>query len=142
MNQLFSAEGRRALAMAWVFLALALLAGAGIVAGARWYAIKEKLDSANASRHLQEARARLDGARRERDSLQESSDVFRTLVERGMLQGERRLELVELVNALRVKYQLAALDYEIAPQRALQLAGGRIFNSVDVLASRVKLKAR
>ena len=50
MNQLFSAEGRRALAMAWVFLALALLAGAGIVAGARWYAIKEKLDSANSSR--------------------------------------------------------------------------------------------
>jgi hypothetical protein len=142
MNQIFSAEGRRALAVAWALLVLALIAGAGIVAGSRWYADKEKLDSANSSRRLQEARARLDGARRERDSLQESSDVFRTLVDHGMLQGERRLELVELVNALRVKYQLAALDYEIAPQRALQLAGGRVFNAVDVLASRVKLKAR
>jgi hypothetical protein len=142
MNQLFSAEGRRALAMAWVFLVLALLAGAGIVAGAYWYANKEKLESANSSRRLQEARARLDGARRERDSLQESADVFRTLVERGMLQGEHRLDLVELVNSLRAKYQISALDYEVAPQRPLQLAGGRSFKSVDVLASRVKLRAR
>ena len=91
---------------------------------------------------LQEARARLESARRERDSLQESADVFRTLVERGLLQGERRLDLVELVNALRARHQLFALDYEIAPQRPLQLAGGRVFTAVDVLASRVKLRAR
>jgi hypothetical protein len=142
MNQLFSPEGRRALAMSWALLALALLAGAGIAAGSHWYADKEKLDSANSNRRLQDARTRLDGARRERASLQESADVFRTLVDRGLLQGERRLDLVELVNALRVKYQLSALDYEIAPQRALPLAGGRVFSSVDVLASRVKLKAR
>ena len=32
MSQIFSAEGRRALAMSWALLALALLAGAGIVA--------------------------------------------------------------------------------------------------------------
>lgn len=142
MSQIFSAEGRRALAMSWALLALALLAGAGIVAGSHWYANKEKLDAANSSRLLQEARTRLDGARRERDSLQESADVFRTLVERGMLQGERRLDLVELVNSLRAKYQIPALDYEVAPQRPLQLAGGHVFNSVDVLASRVKIKAR
>src|SRR5204863_3121905 len=62
--------------------------------------------------------------------------------ERGLLQGERRLDLVELVNSLRSKHQLAALDYEIAAQRPLQLAGGRGFGSIDVLASRVKLRAR
>ncbi len=141
MNQLFSAEGRRALGMAWVLLFLAILAGAGIVAGSHWYANKEKLDSANSNRRLQEARARLDNARRERDSLQESSEVFRTLVDRGMLQSEHRLDLVELILGMRAKYQLAALDYEIAPQRPLKLAGGRVFASVDVLASRVKLRA-
>jgi len=52
------------------------------------------------------------------------------------------MDLVELVNLLRARHQLAALDYEIAPQRPLQFAGGRYFASIDVLASRVKLRAR
>ena len=68
--------------------------------------------------------------------------MFRTLVDRGVLQGENRLDLVDLVNTLRARNQLIALDYEIAPQRPLALAGGRVFASVDVLASRVKLKVR
>ena len=142
MNHVFSAEGRRALAISWLMLALAIVAGSGLVAGSRWYVNKEKLDSAASSRQLQEARTRLEAARRERDSLQESADVFRTLVDRGMLQSEHRLDLVEKVNALRTRHQLFSLDYEIAPQRPLQLAGGRVFASVDVLASRVKLRAR
>jgi hypothetical protein len=142
MKQLFTSEGRRALLPSWIILAVAILAGAAIVAGSHWYLDKEKRDSAGAVRRVQEARARLDGARRERDSLAESADVFRTLVERGLLQNERRLDLVELVNQLRSRHQLFALDYDVAPQRTLELAGGRVFNSVDVLASRVRLRVR
>jgi hypothetical protein len=142
MKQIVSTEGFRMLRVAWALLALAIGGGAALVAASHWYAEKEKRDSANSGRRLQEARTRLEDARRERDSLQESADVFRTLVARGMLQTDRRLDLVELVNTLRAKHQLVALDYEIAPQRPLQLSGGRVFASVDVLASRVKLKAR
>jgi hypothetical protein len=123
-------------------LVVAIAASGGIVAGSRWYAEKEQRASADSGRRLQEARARLETARRERDNLVQSAEVFRTLVERGLLQGERRLDLVELVNSLRARHQLAALDYEIAPQRTLQLAGGRGVGSIDVLASRVKLRAR
>lgn len=142
MKQIFSKEGFRALRFAWGLVAVAVVAGAGIVAGSQWYHDKEKRDTATHGKRLQEARARVEAARRERDSLQESAEVFRSLVERGLLQSERRLDLVELVNQLRARHQLAALDYEIAPQRSLPLAGGRVFASVDVLASRVKLKAR
>lgn len=142
MKQLWTSEGRRALLPSWIILAVAVVAGAAIVAGSHWYLEQEKRDSAGAARRVQEARARLDGARRERDSLAESADVFRTLVERGLLQNERRLDLVELVNQLRTRHQLFALDYDIAPQRTLELAGGRVFSSVDVLASRVKLRAK
>jgi len=142
VNQLFGQEGMRALRASWVLLALSIAAAVGIVLGSNWYFEKEKRDSASTGKRLQEARTRVEGARRERDSLQESAEVFRTLVDHGLLQTEQRLDLVELVNALRARNQLAALDYEIAPQRALQLAGGRVFASVDVLASRVKLKAR
>ena len=142
MSQIWTPEGRRALRGAWVLLAVSIAAGAAIVAGSHLYLEKEKRDNADVGKRLQEARSRLDAARRERDSLAESSDVFRTLVERGLLQSERRLDLVELVNQLRARYQLFALDYEISPQRTLTLAGGLAFPSVDVLASRVKLRVR
>lgn len=142
MNQVFNAQGWKALRGSWLLLAGAAIAGAAIVYGSHWYGVKEKRDSAASAQRLQEARSRLDNARRERDNLNESADVFRTLVERGLLQREQRLDLVELVNALRSRHQLFALDYEIAPQRALALAGGRVFSSIDVLSSRVKMKAR
>jgi len=141
MSQVFSAAGVRELGFAWGLLAVSIVAAAGIVAGSHWYAEKEKRDSADSARRLREAAARAESARRERDNLQQSADVFRTLVDRGMLQNESRLDVVELVNTLRVRYQLV-LDYEIAPQRPLALPGGRVFPSIDVLASRVKVKAR
>lgn len=141
MSQVFSADGFREMRVAWATLAVAIVAGIGIVAGSHWYGEKEKRDSADFAKRLREARARVESARRERDNLQQSADVFRTLVDRGMLQTESRLDVVELLNTLRVRYQLV-LDYEIAPQRTLALPGGRVFQSVDVLASRVKIKAR
>lgn len=142
MKQAFSAAGWKALRGAWVVLALAILASSGIVFASHWYRAQQKRESVGFAGRLQAARARLETARRERDSLRESVDVFRTLVERGLLQNERRLDLVELVNTLRERFQLFSLDYEIAPQRVLPLAAGRTFPAVDVLSSRVKLKAR
>ena len=142
MNQILTREGFRSLRSAWILLALSIVAGAAIVGGSIWFYDKEQRDNATSAKRLQEARVRVAGARRERDSLHESAEVFRGLVDRGLLQSERRLDLVELVNALRARHQLFALDYEVAPQRPLQLSGGRVFASVDVLASRVKLKAR
>ena len=142
MNVAFTREGLREMRGAYVTAALAVVASVTLVLASQWYYEKERRDNATAARRLQEARSRLDGARRERDSLQQSSDVFRTLVDRGLLQSERRLDLVELVNGLRTRHQLASLDYEISPQRPLALAGGRVFPSVDVLASRVKIKLR
>jgi hypothetical protein len=142
MNFVFGSEGLRTLRIPWLLLAVAILAAAAIIAGSRWFLGREIHEAVNSGARLQEARTRVEGARRERDSLQESADVFRTLVERGMLQSEHRLDLVELVNAQRARNQIFALDYEIAPQRPLKLAGGRVFAAVDVLASRVKLKIR
>ena len=43
---------------------------------------------------------------------------------------------------MRAQHQIAAVDYEIAPQRPLPLAGNRAFPAVDILASRVTLKIR
>lgn len=142
MKQVFSRQGLRALQTPWLLFFTAIVAGVAIVIGSQWFLDRERREATSSGARMKEARVRLEGARRERDSLQESADVFRTLVERGMLQGERRLDLVELVNALRARHQLIGLDYEIAPQRPLKLAGGRVFAAVEVLSSRVKLKIR
>jgi len=142
MTTVLSREGFRELRGSWALLVLAVAAALALGFGSRWYLEHERLERRSATQRLEQARGRLENARRERDNLRESADIFRSLVERGLLQGERRLDMVELVNGLRARYQLFGLDYEIAPQRPLPLASGRAFPAVDVLASRVKLKMR
>ncbi len=142
MNPIFAREGWKALAGAWVILVLSIAAAASIVAASHWYLQRERSESMSAGRRVQDARTRLESAQRERDSLQESAEVFHALVERGLLQSERRLDLVEMLNALRSRHQLFSLNYEMSPQRPLPLGGGRVFPSVDVLSSRVNLRIR
>lgn len=142
MKTVFSPAGWRTLAPSWGLLGAAIIAAVGMVAGSHWYLKREERESANYAQRVKETRARLDAARRERDSLRESNEVFHTLVDRGLLQNERRLDLVELMGQLRARSRLFGLDYEIAPQRALVLGGNRAFPTVDVLASRVKIRLR
>jgi hypothetical protein len=142
VSPVFTREGWNVLRASWLLLAAALAAGGLIAYGGRWYAEQERRDSSNATLHLRDARTRLEAARRERDSLAEAGDMFRSLVDRGLLESEERLELVELMNTLRTRYQLYSLDYAMDPQRPLQLAGGRVFPSIDVLATRVQVRAR
>jgi hypothetical protein len=142
MKQIFSREGWRALAGSWIVLGLSIVAAAVIIAASQWYRDREKRESDNMALRLQQARTRVESARHERDSLQESAVMFRALVDRGLLQSERRLDLVEMVNDLRSRHQLFSLEYDISPQRALTLSGGRAYPSVDVLSSRVRMRVR
>lgn len=139
MSQVFSSHGARALRPAWILLALSIAAAAAIGAGGTWFLERAKREGASTQQRVREANARLDTVRRERDNLAESAEVFRDLAERGILGGERRLDMIEMVSGLRKRYQLSALDYEIAPQRPLPNAS---FGAVDVLSSRVKLRMR
>ena len=142
MKQIFSTEGNRRLRSAWILLALSIAMSAALVGGTQAYLEKERRDAAGSSRRLQEARVRVDNLRRERESLDESAAIFRTLLSRGLMQPERRLDLVELINGLRVEHRIASVDYEIAPQRVLPIAGPRTFSAVDSVSSRVTLKVR
>lgn len=140
MSAVFTREGFARLRTSWILFALSLAAAAAIGFGSHWYIEREQREHSASGRKLQEARARLESARRERDNQIESAEVFRTLVDRGMLQAERRIDMVELVADIKARSNIASMDYEIAPQRVLPLPGGRSFASVDVLGSRVKLK--
>jgi hypothetical protein len=142
MNLVFSAEGFRHLRGAWLALALSTAAAIALAGGGRWYLEHERRERLSGTQRLDQARARLENARRERDNLRESADLYRMLLESGLLQPERRLEMVELVNGLRTRHHIFTLEYEIGAQRPLALATGRVFPAVDVLSSRVKLRMR
>ena len=142
MSAVFSPEGSRKLRGGWILLAASIACAVGLGLAGKWHQEREKRARQSAGQNLDQARLRVENARRERDNLRESADIFGTLVERGLLQGERRLDMVELVNGLRERFQLFSLEYEVAPQRPLPLPGGRIYPAVDILSSRVKLRMR
>lgn len=142
MKLVFTPEGFRQLRGAWLLLALSTVAAVGLAVGGRWYLDHERKSRLSATQRLDQARSRLETARRERDNLRQSADIYRALLDRGLLQPERRLDMVELVNGLRSRFQLYSLDYDIGAQRPLPLGANRTFPAVDVLSSRVRLRIR
>jgi hypothetical protein len=142
VNPIFTREGMKRLRTAWILLGACVAAAVVLIGGTHVYLQKEERDAQGGSRRLLEARARVDNIRRERDNLEESATIYRSLIARGLMQPERRLDLVELVNRLRAEYRIFSVDYEMAPQRALPLAGNASYASVDILASRVSLRVR
>lgn len=139
MSQIITPHGARVLRPAWILLSLSVMAAAAIGAGGTWFLEKAKREGASTQQRVREASARLDTVRRERDNLAESAEVFRDLAERGILGGEKRLDLIEMISGLKKRYSIMTLDYDIAPQRPLP---GAAFGAVDVLSSRVKLRMR
>ena len=131
-----------ALRLAWAALALAIAAGAALAWGGHWFLGKVRRDEATARTQFAEASARLADARRESEDFRASAEVFRDLVKRGILEEENRLEFVERLDRLKTGHRLSALEYEIAPQRPLAIAGTSTFTAVDVRGSRVKVTAR
>lgn len=142
MSGLFSKAGLRSLRVSWAILGLAIAAAAGLAWGSHWYLEKEKFDDVSSRRALRDAQLRVESAKRERDDLKASSEIFQDLVKRGILLDENRLDLIERLDRLKTRHHLIGLEYEVGAQRPLQLAGGRVFNAVDVLGSRVKMRAR
>jgi len=109
VSTVFTASGARNLRVSWVILALSIVAAILIVLASQWYREREHREGSQAERRLQEARGRVEAARRERDSLQESADVFRdgwvrtrdlaTVDDRGYLHLSGRTRDVVIVNA-------------------------------------------
>jgi len=142
MSQVFSRDGVRRLRTPWILLAASIAAAVVLIGGTQVYLQKEQRDARGSEGRLQQARTRVDNIRKERDNLEESAAIYRSLLARGLMQPERRLDVVELMNALRTQHRIFSVDYEMSPQRALTLAGGNAFPSVDILASRVTLRLR
>lgn len=135
-----SKEGFRYLRIAWAALVIAVVAAAALGWTGYWYLGKEQSGDLTLKRRLAEMQARVNTARRERDDLLASSVMFAGLMRQGILLEERRLEFIERLDSLNTRHRLLSLEYDFAPQRSLPAPGGRVFEAVEVLGSRVTVK--
>jgi hypothetical protein len=139
---IFTREGFRALRFIYGVTVAGLAVAVFLALGSYWYWQSETTSDLQSQRSLRDLQGRVSGLRREREDLRNSDTTYMMMVSRGTFAAEQRLDLVEAFDALRVRHKLASLEYEVAPQRVLRMAGGQSFPAVEVLGSRIKLKFR
>lgn len=108
------------------FSLLAALLMAAIGAGSVFFSLNlsqaAKLARTAAQAERNDFAGKLDRVRSEEIEIKQKSAVFATLEKRGVVGEEQRLEWVELLKEIRDKRRLIDLQYEFAPQRALDSA--------------------
>lgn len=140
MNIAGTKEGFRYLRFAWTALAISIFASGFLGWTGYWYLGAEKRNEVTLKQRFGEVQTRVNTAKRERDDLTASSVMFARLVAQGILQEETRLEFIERLDRLKNRHKLLGLEYDFAPQRALPAPGGRVFEAIEVLSSRVKVR--
>ncbi len=83
-----------------------------------------KLEQAAAQAERNDFDGKLNRVRSEEDEIRQKSAIFHKLEARGVVGEEQRLEWVELLKEIRDRRRLLDLQYEIAPQRALDATPG------------------
>ena len=142
MSTILSKSGLVSLRGPLVTFGALVAAGVAIAASSYFYLEFEKRDDRISEKRLAQAKSRLETARKEQEDMRTSAETFRILLDRGVLNEERRIDLIEMVDRLKAQYHIATLDYEVAPQRPVQLPGSRTFKAIEVLASRVKFRVQ
>lgn len=104
---------------------LMIAAGAGAVYVARGSAQSANLERTAAQAERNDFDGKLRRVRSEENEIRQKSALFTRLQERGIIGEEQRLEWVELLKEIRDKRRLIDLQYEFAPQRALDATPGK-----------------
>lgn len=127
------------------FASLVLVVGIGVAAfltgGSYIYWQSEKTNNVQSKRAMNDMQSRLANAKRERDDLRNSEDTYKALTARGVFVTEKRLDLLDAMEALKLRHNIVTLEYQMSEQRPLKLAGGATMSAVDALGSRIRLKA-
>jgi hypothetical protein len=134
-------EGFGALKFSYLILVAGIGVGVFLVGASYWWWQVEKKNNVQSQRRLNDAQSRLANAKQERDDLRNSEDTYLALEGRGVFIAEKRLDLLDAMEALRVRHGITSLEYQDGAQRPLKLAGGTSITAVEALGSRIQLKA-
>jgi hypothetical protein len=138
---ILSKEGFGALRFSFLVFIVGVGVAIFLAGGSYIYWQAEKGNSKQSLRTLNDMQSRLSNAKRERDDLRNSEDTFKALTARGVFVTERRLDLLDAMEALKNRHQINTLEYEMSAQRPLKLAGGTSINAIEALGSRIRFKA-
>lgn len=138
-------EGFGALRFGYLVFVAGLGVSATLATASYLYWQVEKKNNVQSQRTLGDVESRLANARRERDDLRNSEDTYKALTARGVFVTEQRLDLLEAMEALKIRHGIVNLEYEMSQQRPLKLAtggsgSGGALSAIDALGSRIKIK--
>lgn len=134
-------EGFSQLKFSYLVFVVGLGVAVFLVGGSYLYWQSEKKNNTISQRTLSDMQARLVNAQREKEDLQNSEETYNTLAARGLFVPEQRLDLLEAMEQLKIRHELNTLEYTMSSQRPLKLAAGASVSAVDVLGSRIRVKA-
>jgi hypothetical protein len=134
-------EGFSQLRFGYLIFVVGLGVAIFLVTGTYLYWQAEKKNNVQSQRTFSDMQSRLANAKRERDDLRNSEDTYKALTARGIFITEKRLDLLDAMEALKNRHKISTLEYEMSAQRPLQLASGTSLTAIDALGSRIRLKA-
>jgi hypothetical protein len=138
---LMTKEGFGALKFSYLILVTGIGVGVFLVGASYWWWQDQKKNNVQSQRRLNDTQSRLNNAKQQRDDLRDSEDTYLALEGRGVFIAEKRLDLLDAMEALRVRHGITSLEYQVGAQRPLKLAGGTKITAVEALGSRIQLKA-
>lgn len=109
----------RSLGWSLALLLLALLATTALIVAILHYGNLAEQSRKQALAQQAESRGRLARANQDEQEIRAKIARYREIVEQGRTAPERRLDWVETLRHIKEKRRLLELEYEIAPQRAL-----------------------
>lgn len=129
----------RSLGWSIALLLLSLLLAVAMVLAVLYYGNQAEQSHQQALAQQAESRSRLSRANDDEQEIRAKIARYQELIERGRTAPERRLDWVELLRHIKEERRLVGLDYEIAPQRALDSKSG-LSGGYSFLASPMKLE--
>lgn len=129
----------RSLGWSLVLLLLSLLVTTTLVGAVLHYGNQAEQSHQQALARQAESRSRLARANQDEQEIRAKIIRYQELIEQGRSAPERRLDWVETLRHIKEKRRLLELEYEIAPQRALD-AKNLVSGGYSFLVSPMKLE--
>lgn len=138
-----NAKDFKHLQWAIVFLVVMVAIGGGSVWTVQQWKKSSERAFQEASATLRDIQGKLSRARDEQQELGDKIARFQALKARGFVGAEQRLDWIEAIARIKTARRIASLDYEFAPQRALDsglIPGAAPGADVEIRASQMRLQ--
>lgn len=108
-----------------------------LIGSSHFFYLQQKERQDQAQTELAQAQGKYDEASNKKNDIQEFQPRYLQLIERGFVGEEKRLDVVELIQAIQAKYRLLPMTYEISPQQIVQLDPATSTGELELHASKV-----